>query len=32
MENMAQIHMISKPKKSKSLNFYDKFQQVARNV
>jgi hypothetical protein len=32
MEKMAQIYMISKPKKSKLPNFYDKFQQVAKNV
>jgi hypothetical protein len=32
MEKMAQLYMISKPEKSKLPNFYDKFQQVAKNV
>jgi len=32
MEKRAQIHMISKQKKFKLSNFYDEFQQVAKNV
>jgi hypothetical protein len=32
MDKMAQIYMISKPKKSNLPNLYDKFQQVAKNV
>ncbi len=32
MEKMTQIRQISKKKNSKSLDFIDKFQQVAKNI